>query len=143
MNTQTQNSVLRQRIYLGMAAMQRRAAPSQRGRETSHGQGTAQPRAGGLNPTAYLLESKRRQRCPGRGRRTRHPAPEQDWAANVPPALYQPDWKRVGCCWRRKDAIIKSFRWIIFSSPLEFQHRKGYSDFLNPENLYKVNTDAS
>ena len=70
-NTQTQTSVLLQRIYLGMA---RRATPSQRGWETSHGQGTAQPQTGGLNPLAYLLKSKSLQRCPGRGRRISHPA---------------------------------------------------------------------
>jgi len=45
---------------------------------------------------------------------------QQDLAAHVPPALYQPDWRRVGCCWRRKDAIIKSFKWITFSSLLSF-----------------------
>lgn len=45
---------------------------------------------------------------------------EQDLAANVPRALYQTDWKHVGCCWRRKNAIIKSFKWIIISSPSSF-----------------------
>lgn len=51
----------------------------------------------------------------------RSPCPrEQEQAANMPPALFQPDCKRVGCSCRRKDAIIMSFKQIVFSSPSSF-----------------------
>lgn len=71
------------------------------------------------------VETKETAEMPGERQRNRSPCPrEQDLAANAPSALYQPDWKHVGCCWRRMDAITKSFKWIIFSSPLSFSTGK-------------------
>lgn len=70
---------------------------------------------------AQSVAAKEAAEMLGERQMNRSPCPrEQEQAANVPPALFQRDCKRVGCSWRREDAIIMSFKQIVFSSPSSF-----------------------
>ena len=48
-----------------------------------------------------------------------------------------------GLLLEKKGCNHQEFQMDHLLQSFEFWHRKGCSDFLNPENLYKVNTDAS